>query len=270
MNTWSQVESLLNKWQKQGLSKTEICVNLANACLGWSYVFGARGTKCTPANRRTWYNSKKKETIKTKCKNFDGTKGCNGCKWYPGGVTLFYDCRGWTYWVFLKAAGIKIEGAGATSQYNNDSNWSEKGEIANMPKDKICCTFRWDGKTMAHTLFYDGQGHYIHDNGEVRKVDISKYNATHYAIPKGLYDGPTPTPPEPTPTPTPTPTPAKGEAIVTGKNLALRQGPSTKCNVITRIPTGKTVKLVDQPSDWTYVKYGNNEGFVMNKYIKKG
>ena len=259
MNTLAKVESMLDGWKKEGKSKTETCVLLANACLGWSYVFGARGTKCTPANRRAWYNAKGKETIKSKCKNFSGAGRCSGCKWYPGGVTLFYDCRGWTYWVFLKAAGIEIKGGGATSQYNDDNNWSEKGDISRMPKDKLCCVFRWDGKTMAHTLFYDGQGHYIHDNGEIRKVDMGKYAATHYAIPRGLYNDPTP--------PTPTPDPPAGKAVVTGKNVALRMGPSTSTTVQTRLTTGTTVDIC-KVEGWLYVKAAGKDGFMMAEYMQ--
>jgi uncharacterized protein YgiM (DUF1202 family) len=255
---------MLNSWKQQNLSAPAIAVNLANACIGWSYVFGARGEKCTPANRRLYYNSKKKETIKTKCKNFDGTGSCSGCKWYPKGVTLFYDCRGFTYWVLLKAAGIKIMGAGATSQYNDDSNWEVKGPIEQMPKDRVCCVFRWDGSSMAHTLLYDGNGYYIHDSGEVKKTSMTKYNATHYAIPKGLYsDTPTPAPVPPEPTPDP------GTAIVTGKNVALREGPSTSTKVQIRIPTGTTVKLNTLPSDWAYVSYGSRTGFMMKAYLNE-
>jgi len=267
MYTWNQVEKMLNEWKQTNLHPAEIAVKLANACMGWSYVFGARGEKCTPSNRRAYYASKGKDnpTIKTKCKNFEGTNGCSGCQWYPGGCTLFYDCRGFTYWVFLKAAGIKINGAGATSQYNDDSNWSEKGLIANMPKNKVCCTFRWDGKTMAHTLVYDGQGNYIHCSGTVKKCLSSKYAATHYAIPKGLYgDEPTPTPTPPTPTP-----PSPGTAVVTGKNVALREGPSTAQRVLTRIPTGTIVNITSLPTDWAYVSFNSKYGFMMKTYLEE-
>lgn len=262
MNTWKQVDNMLTSWKQQGLSAPDIAVRLANACLGWSYVFGARGEQCTPANRRAYYASKGKSnpTIKSKCKNFEGNVGCSGCKWYPGGTTLFYDCRGFTYWVFLKAAGIKIVGGGATSQYNDDSNWDQKGLIANMPRDKVCCVFRWDGETMAHTLIYDGQGNYIHDSGEVKKVIMSKYNATHYAIPKGLYS----TPPAPVP---PEPQPPKGKAIVTGKNVALREGPSTSTKIIIRIPTGTQVDIATVPADWACVSYGTRKGFMMKSFL---
>lgn len=257
MNTWSKVESMLNTWKSQHLSPPEVVVNLANACIGWAYVFGARGEKCTPANRRSFYNSKKKETIKTKCNNFAGSPPCNSCKWYPGGPTLFYDCRGFTYWCFLKGAGIQILGAGATSQYNNNDNWSEKGPIENMPKDKVCCVFRHDPSTgkMEHTLIYDGNGYYIHCSGDVRKCAVSKYKATHYAIPKGLYKDPSPSP-------------APDRATVIGNRVALREGPSTTMKVLIRIATGTYIDVLELPKEWEYVSYGGKTGFMMKEFIQ--
>lgn len=189
MNIASKVDQLMKEWRAESVANTVFVVRLANACIGWSYVFGARGEYCSPANRRRFYNSKGKETIKSKCKNFEGSgySGCAGCKWYPGGCTRFFDCRGFIYWLF-KQIGITINGAGATSQWNDDSNWAIKGPISEMPKDKIACVFRQEGKTMEHTLLYDGEGNYIHCSGEVKKVKMGSYKATHYAIPKGLYD----------------------------------------------------------------------------------
>lgn len=190
MNTAAKVDQLMADWKKEPISKAIFVVKLANACIGWSYVFGARGEYCSPANRRRFYNSKGKPTIKSKCKNFDGSgySGCSGCSWYPGGCTRFFDCRGFTYWLF-KQIGILISGTGATSQYDDDTNWDEKGPIENMPKDKVCCVFRYDSskKTMEHTLLYDGEGHYIHCSSTVKKCSVSQYSPTHYAIPKGLY-----------------------------------------------------------------------------------
>jgi len=264
VNTAAKVQQMMDEWKKESVEKTVFVVRLANACLGWAYVYGARGEYCSPANRRRFYASKGKDnpTIKTKCKNFngDGYSGCSGCKWYPGGATRFYDCRGFTYWLFLQV-GITINGGGATSQYNDDSNWMQKGPIAEMPKDKVCCVFRWDGKTMAHTLLYDGDGHYIHDSGEVKKCNVIAYNATHYAIPKGLYDEPIP--------PAPTPTPPEGKAIVTGRDVALREGPGTNTRVMLRVKTGEMVTLTTVVG-WTYVHYRNDYGFMMNEYISVG
>ena len=274
MNTWNEVSASLKEWKRQGLAKSTVAVRLANACLGWAYVYGGRGEECTPANRREFYNSKKVENIRSNCKNFDGQGACQGCKWYPGGTTLFYDCRGFTYWVLLKAAGIKLEGAGATSQWNAAGNWEEKGSIDTLPKDRVCCIFRYDSSTkkMEHTLLYDGEGHYIHCSGEVKKCDISKYKATHWAIPKGL-GGKAQTgsgqaqqqPAQPAQK-----TPAKGEAIVTGKRVALREGPGTDCGVILRVDTGEAVKQETVPAGWAYVSYKGKKGFMMKEFLKEG
>ena len=263
MNTAKKVNNLMIEWKAQGLSKPDFVVKLANACLGWAYVYGARGEYCSPANRRAFYASKGKPTIKSKCKNFNGTdgyNGCSGCKWYPGGATRFYDCRGFTYWLFLQI-GIKIEGSGATSQWNDDSNWMQKGPISEMPLDVVCCVFRQEGSKMEHTLLYDGNGYYIHDSGEVKKTKMSAYSATHYAIPKGLYDAPIP--------PAPTPTPEPGKAIVTGKDVALREGPGTNTRVMARIKTGTVVNITTVVG-WTYVHYKSSYGFFMNEYISIG
>ena len=261
MNTAKQVDSMLSGWKSEGLKKQDIVVKLANACMGWSYVFGARGEYCTPANRRRFYESKKKETIKSKCKNYDGTGSCSGCKWYPGGQTRFFDCRGFTYWCFLNGAGIKIMGAGATSQYNDDSNWSEKGDISRMPKDKVCCVFRWDGKTMAHTLLYDGNGNYIHCSGEVKKCKMSAYNATHYAIPKGLYDGGGGGGGGDVPV-------AQAKVIATsGGSVNMRSKPSTNASIVMQVKIGTIVDVYEKGDDWCRVGYDGKTGYMMTKFL---
>ena len=84
MNTAVKVDEIIKELKQESLSKAAMAVKIANACLGWAYVFGARGEHCTPSNRRSYYNSKKKDTIKLKCKNFDGAGSCSGCKWHPG------------------------------------------------------------------------------------------------------------------------------------------------------------------------------------------
>ena len=107
----------------------------------------------------------------------------DNCTYYPGGTTRCYDCRGFTRWCLGKV-GIILQGAGATSQWNTESNWSEKGEIKDLPKGRVACFFHQNGKTMEHTGFVlDGTS--IHCSGTVKKENLSK-RATHYAIPKGL------------------------------------------------------------------------------------
>jgi len=187
MNTATIVDNSIMKWKADGVAEADLVVAIAKSCMGWPYVFGARGQLCTPANRRARIRSDH-PTIYTKCQVLTGPKNsCSGCKFYPGGATRFFDCRGFTYWVFLQA-GHKINGAGATSQYNDDENWSEKGPIANMPRDMVCCVFKDVKGTKEHTGIHIGNGEIIHCSNGVQKGKVTDKGWTHYAIVKG-FDG---------------------------------------------------------------------------------
>lgn len=266
MYDYKQVDLLIEQWKKQGLPKDKIIVNLANACLGWSYVWGSLGQVCTTSVRKSYINSSNiasgdKDLIKKRCPILSGKQSvCAGCVYYPNNVgSRVFDCRGFTRWLFNQV-GISINGGGATSQWNDANNWAQKGTIDTLPKDKVCCIFRYyssSGK-MEHTLLYDGEGNYIHASGEVKKQKINTYSATHWAIPKGLYDGGG------------TPMPEKGYATVTARNVALRRGPTTDAGVILRVPISKNVKLETPPDDWAYVSYNGKTGYMMKKYLKEG
>lgn len=165
------------------MSKAEDVVRIAMGEIGAPYVYGARGGLCTPKNRKARARDDY-PTIISKCQVLSGKKSsCDGCK-YKG--MRMYDCRGFTHWV-LRQVDITISGAGATSQYNDKSNWARQGVIAQMPRDKVCCVFKYSGGKMQHTGLYMGNGQIIDCSGEVtvRKKIVSSW--THYAIPKGLY-----------------------------------------------------------------------------------
>lgn len=171
MKTAQYVSDYLEKLKAQGLALMVIAWKIALACVGWAYVFGARGEYCTPANRTKYFNSKGADhpTIASACQVIrpnDPVASCNGCKWYPGGVTRFYDCRGFTYWIIKLVFGWELKGAGCTSQWNTETNWKAKGEVADgLPKDTLCCLFYYkkDSKgkrtsTLSHTgLYYNGE-----------------------------------------------------------------------------------------------------------------
>lgn len=207
MNTYDDVKSLIASWKEEGKTETEIVVGVAQACIGWSYVWGGYGQQCNVSNRKAYANrsacpSGEKEQIIKKCQVLNGSKSaCTGCKYYPGGRTLFFDCRGFTRWC-LQQVGITIEGAGATSQWNTNKNWTQKGELSQMP-ETVCCLFKQVGNAMNHTGLYIGNGLVVHCSGEVKQENLNTKSWTHFAIPKGL-DGDVPVP-----TPTPTPTPSR-------------------------------------------------------------
>ena len=206
MNTAKQVSDKLAEWTLEGKPKQEIAWRLALACVGWAYVFGARGEYCDPVNRRSRARADH-PTIKSACKNFDGSDktvgACATCKWYPGGRTRFYDCRGFTYWILKQVYGWILDGAGATSQWNNANNWKSKGTIDKMPKDTLCCLFVRKGDKMEHTgLGLNNET--IECSAGVQHFTSRKAKWTHYAVPK-CVDGTTPTPtPEPDPDKKPT------------------------------------------------------------------
>jgi len=195
MNTAKQVEDYIQQMEAEGKNKPTIAWNTALACVGWAYVYGAWGEFCTPANRRKRYSAAH-PTIKTKCKNFDGNKTCTGCQWLPDGqYTRIYDCRGFTDWC-LKQVGIDLQGEGATSQWNTESNWSAKGTVDTLPKDKLVCLFVKKGSKMEHTgLGFNGET--CECSSGVQYFEIMDKKWTHWALPKGL-DGDIPVDHKPT------------------------------------------------------------------------
>ena len=266
MNTYNDVREKIYNLVASGASQSEILVSAANACIGWPYVYAGRGENCTPSNRKNRASSERPEII-SKCQVLNGDKSkCNGCKWYPNGTVLFFDCRGFIYWLY-KQIGITISGAGATSQYNDNNNWAEKGPIKNMPKDTVCCVYRYDSDTgkMEHVLLYDGQGNYIHCSGEVKKVPMSKYKATHYAIPKGFNK-------EGGGSPMPTPEPSvQSTAVVyaeNGRPVKMRAKPTTTCKTYWDIPCGTVVDVIKPGKEWTQISNGIHSGYMMSQFLK--
>ena len=91
MNTAEDLALILENFQAQGLSKAATVTEMAVACLGWPYVFGAIGEMCTPKNRDRRVNASY-PTIVSKCQVLSGkAKECTGCEWGQG-VRMF-DCR---------------------------------------------------------------------------------------------------------------------------------------------------------------------------------
>jgi cell wall-associated NlpC family hydrolase len=191
MNTYAKVQQMLTSWREQKLSKAEIVVRLAKACLGWPYVWGAYGQQCTPSVRRAYAArsacpSGESELIIKQCQVCNGSKSsCEGCRFYPGGPVLCFDCRGFTRWV-LARVGISLNGAGATSQWNDAKNWVSKGAAKDTPKDEVCCEFMKQGTKMSHTGLSIGNGEIIHCSGTVKEGKVTDRGWTNYAIPVGL------------------------------------------------------------------------------------
>ena len=188
MKSADYVTAKIEEWKKAQKPLIWIAWNVALLCVGWAYVFGARGELCTPANRRAYFKSKgaAHPTIATKCQVIrpdDPKASCNGCKWYPDKArTRIFDCRGFTYWVLYVVYGWKLQGAGATTQWDNAKNWKAKGEIKTMPQDQLVCLFQKKGSKMAHTGFgYGNETVECQVGVQYSKKRSTKW--THWALP---------------------------------------------------------------------------------------
>lgn len=195
MYTAEYVAKQIATLKGSGIPLAEAAWKAALLCVGWAYVFGARGEYCDPSNRRSRANDEH-PTIKSSCRNFNGQDSppgaCELCKWYPGGRTRFFDCRGFTYWILKQVYGFTLTGAGATTQWNTASNWKAKGEIKDMPKDTLCCLFVRKGNKMEHTGF-GWNDETCECSSGVQHFTKRKAKWTHWAVP-ACVDGDVPEP----------------------------------------------------------------------------
>lgn len=185
MNNYKEVDQFVSVMKSQGIMAAEIIWQLSLACVGWPYVYGDAGALCTPKNRKERANAAH-PTIVSSCQVLNGKKDhCNGCKWLPDGVNVRqFDCRGFTRWTAAQV-GITIAGAGATSQWNDEKNWSRKGTIDTIPEDQLVCLFVKKGAKMEHTGWGLGNETVECSNG-VQHFTKRNKKWTHWAIPKGL------------------------------------------------------------------------------------
>ena len=222
MNSAEYVSQQIEKLKGGGIPLSEAAWKAALLCVGWPYIYGDRGEYCTPAKRKSVYKSHPdKTTLVTKCQVLSDKKSsCSGCKWFPGGKKVrSYDCRGFTYWILLQIFGWKLQGAGCTSQWNNKSNWKEKGEVKDgIPQDVIVCLFYYKKKngkrtkTLSHTgLYYNGQTCECSNGVQHSKTLNKKWEV--WAVPAcvdGIIPAPTPQEPDPEPAPAKKPTLRRG------------------------------------------------------------
>ena len=208
MNSAEYVDQQIQILKDSGIPMSDAAWEAALLCVGWPYIYGDRGEYCTPQKRQAVHNKHpEQESLITKCQVLHGDKdSCSGCKWYPGGKRVrSYDCRGFTYWILLQVYGWKLMGAGATSQWNNDDNWTAKGTIDSIPEDQLVCLFypaKDNPKKMAHTGF-GYRGETVECSNGVQHFNSRNKKWTHWALPKCVSgDVPAPVPPDPEKRPT--------------------------------------------------------------------
>lgn len=181
------------------MTKPEAVKDAAIQRIGCPYVFGGTGKVCTTSYReaRMAQYPKYADKIRRNCPRLKGSaSSCSNCKWCDpetGKGKLCYDCAQLAL-ACMKAADIPLV-SGANSQWLK-TRFADKGEIASLPRDKVCLVFRKDGKVMAHVGVYLGDGTVVHAKGHdygVVRQSIDDVTFTHWGVPAGLYDDALPT-----------------------------------------------------------------------------
>lgn len=210
MNSAKYVDEQIKQLKSSGIPLTDAAWEAALLCVGWPYIFGDRGQYCTPDKRKSVYaGHPDQKTLITKCqvlRESNRKSSCTGCQWLPDGERVrSFDCRGFTYWILLQIYDWKLEGAGATSQWNTESNWKAKGTIDTIPEDTLVCLFKQDSKNkkvMSHTgLGYRGET--CECSNGVQHFTTRNKKWTHWALP-ACVEGEVPPQPEPGPEKKPT------------------------------------------------------------------
>lgn len=218
---------------------------------GWGYIWGTAG--------ETWTAAKQAELEKTTDANRKNSREY-GSKWIGHKVA---DCSGLFSWAFAQLGGYMYHGSNTMW----DKYCTSKGELVKGQRDDgqelkagtaVFC-YNKEKQNRGHVGLYVGNGLVIEAAGAKSGVITSKLTDKKW-VEWGELKGVTYGDPEPVPA---------GYAIVTGKNVALRKGPSTSCAVITRAPTGSKVKLTNPPPDWEYITYNGKQGYMMKQYLKE-
>ena len=97
-----------------------------------------------------------------------------------------FDCSG-----FVKSAfeEINIHIYHDSNSAWENTKWSIKGKIEDLPHDKICIVFKKGSKGMIHIGIYLGNGEVVNAQDNNHGVVKGKLGTlwTHFGIPEGLY-----------------------------------------------------------------------------------
>ena len=224
----------------------QLAIEKALSLVGQGYIYGAKGQKCSPAFRQ-----QQAEQYPEYAENILGI----GAKW--DGVPV-WDCAQLTRAV-AKAGGETLV-SGATSQWKK-TKWKKSGEIDTIPPETPCFVYRQDGNVMQHTGFCLGDGSVVDARGTARGVvheALDAYPWTHWGvISEDEKEGSTDML-----------YPATAKAADSG-SINLRSGPSKAAGRIDRVPSGSTIHVLEEGTDWHRVRYEGKEGYMMAQYIHR-
>ena len=218
----------------------------------WGYIWGTAGDKWTQAKQTAI--EKTTDAERAQARKY-------GSKWIGHYVA---DCSGLFKWAFAKLGGYMYHGSDTMyRKYCESKGELKKGKRTDGKTLKTgTAVFVWNGTKYSHVGLFVGGGKVIEAASTQQGVITSNVTAskwTNWGELSGVsYSD------------KPDPGPEKGYAKVTGKKVALRQEPSTRATIITRIDTGETVKIEEEPKEWDYVSYKGKKGYMMRKFLQEG
>ena len=213
----------------------------------WGYIWGAAGV--------LWTQAKQDATSNDMAKKY-------GAQWVGHYVA---DCSGLFTWAFKQLGGSMYHGSDTMFRKYTTSSGALKGGKRTDGQELLPGTavfvYNEEKKNYSHVgLYIGGSGGEVIEAASTQKgvikSKVSDKKWEYWGELKGMDFKNEPVP--------------KGYAKVTGTRLALRDAPSTSAKVITRVDTNKLVKIeTPPPSDWEYVSYGGQKGYMMKKYLKE-
>ena len=193
-----------------------------------------------------------------------------GAKWIGHEVT---DCSGLFYWAFKELGGYMYHGSNTmwdkycTAQGKLSAGKRTDGK--ELKPGTAVFTLK-NGSDRSHVGLYIGNDKVIEASGTqagvvMTEVSNKKWNEWGELTGVIYSDGNS----------TPTPTPAKkeetsnekviGSALVNDTKVALREYPSTKAAVLTRVDKGERVQTLE--TEWVRVSYMGKTGWMMKKFL---
>lgn len=215
----------------------------------WGYIWGTAGEK--------WTAAKQKELERTT----DASRAMSrkyGKKWIGHMVA---DCSGLFSWAFKQLGGYMYHGSNTMwnsyCQHKGELKKGRREDGQDLKPGTAVFTYNKTNKKRGHVGLFIGEGIVIEAAETLKGVITSKVTDSkwvEWGELKGVDYGS-----QPVPIP-------GGKALVTGRNVAMREGPSTNTPVIIRVATGSLVDI-RKVEGWTYVKYMSRYGFMMNEFI---
>ena len=242
----------------------------------WGYIINKWHTMWTQEMQNSLVNTMKNKYGTNWTNNANAKKdtyyygALYGSKWVGHWVT---DCSGLFYWAFKELGGYMYHGSNTMwNKYctaKGNLNNGKRSDGQTLKPGTAVFTLK-NGNDRSHVGLYIGNGKVIEASGTQAGViitEVSNKKWNEWGELKGVdystNNAPSPTPPSKQEEKTPEK--VVGSAVVNDTKVALREYPSTKAAILTRIDKGERVQTLE--TEWTRISYMGKTGWMMKKFL---